>query len=362
MNRQDRQERRDGFAIETTKPFSYWLTTLCGKFILFANIVGEGFAGAGLPYPESPVIAGVTFASSTTILRKALGSDNWPMTWCDDDTLFTAYGDGWGFEPRIATKLSQGFARIVGLPPDFKGINVRSPSGERSGDGRAGPKASGMLLVDGLLYMWVRNTSNSTIAWSSDRGATWQWGFRFTESFGCPAFLNFGKNYAGARDEFVYTYSADGPSAYEAYDGIVLARVAKSKITERDAYEFFKGMDNTGRPLWTTDLKSRKPVFVYAGHCERIEVVYDRGIKRYLMALGFNHESGWGLFDAPEPWGPWTTAFYTERWDIPGTHGYRLPTKWISPDGKTLYLVFSGTSAGGYDAFCVRRMTLTPSP
>jgi hypothetical protein len=314
------------------------------------------------PYPQSKVIAGVTFASPSTIIRKAIGSDNWPITWTDDDALFTAYGDGWGFEPRIKTKLSQGFARIEGFPPDFQAATVRSASGERIGDGQKGAKASGMLMAGGVLYMWVRNTGNSTMVWSPDRGATWTWGFRFTESFGCPAFLNFGKNYEGARDKFVYTYSSDGPSAYESYDGIVLARVPKDKITERSAYEFFRGADPAGKPLWTPNLADRKSVFTYAGRCQRADVIYDAGIKRYLMALGFDHESGWGIFDAPEPWGPWTTAFCTDRWDVPGTHGYRLPTKWISPDGKTLHLVFSGTTAGGYDAFCVRRMTLTLSP
>jgi len=317
---------------------------------------------AAPPYPRSTVVAEVTFASSSTIVRRAIGSDNWPITWAGDDSLFTAYGDGWGFEPRLKTKLSLGFARVVGFPPDFRGINARSPGAERRGEGPKGPKASGMLMVNGILYMWVRNTSNSTIAWSADRGAMWSWGFRFTESFGCPTFLNFERNYEGARDGFVYVYSQDGPGAYEAYDGVVLARVPKGKITDRGAYEFFQGTGGAGDSFWTNDIAKRKPAFVYHGHCERAEVIYNPGIKRYLMALGFNHESGWGLFDAPQPWGPWTTAFFTERWDIPGTHGYRLPTKWISADGGTLYLVFSGTSSGGYDAFCVRQLTLTLSP
>ena len=40
-----------------------------------------------------------------TIVRKALDSDNWPITWGDDDQLYTAYGDGRGFEPFVKTKL-----------------------------------------------------------------------------------------------------------------------------------------------------------------------------------------------------------------------------------------------------------------
>ena len=38
---------------------------------------------------------------------------------------------------------------------------------ETLGDGAKGKKASGMLMVDGVLYMWVRNAGNSQLAWST---------------------------------------------------------------------------------------------------------------------------------------------------------------------------------------------------
>ena len=164
------------------------------------------------PYPPSSVIRAIHFDDESAIVRKAPDSDNWPITWGDDDHLYTAYGDGHGFEPLIKPKLSLGFARVEGGPADFRGFNIRSETGERVGNGVNGVKASGMLMIDGTLYMLVRNTKNSTLAWSTDHGVTWTWGFTFDTSFGCPAFLNFGRNYAGARDDFVYVYSQDGPA------------------------------------------------------------------------------------------------------------------------------------------------------
>ena len=97
------------------------------------------------PYPPSPVIRGIHWAPKESIIRKARGSDTWPMTWADDDAQYTAYGDGQGFEPFVPEKLSLGFARVVGPPEDFAGINIRSATGERKGDGARGEKASGML-------------------------------------------------------------------------------------------------------------------------------------------------------------------------------------------------------------------------
>ncbi|MFB3827929.1 MAG: serine hydrolase [Bryobacteraceae bacterium] len=305
------------------------------------------------PYPQSPVIREVVFAPPETITRAAIGSDNWPLTWADDGDIYTVYGDGWGFEPRLPVKLSLGLARISGPPAAYKAVNLRSATAERPGDGKKGPKTSGMLAVDGAIYMWVRNVGNAQLAWSEDHGKTWQWGFKLTESFGSPAFLNFGRNYAGARDGYVYTYSQDGPSAYESDDALALARVPRKRIREREAYEFFARLEK-GRPVWTRDIAKRGPVFSYPGACQRVDAVYHPGLKRYLLLLGQNQESGWGIYDAPEPWGPWTTAFHTDRWDLPGTHGYRLPAKWI--EGNSMYLVFSGVKE--YDAFCLRRMEL----
>src|SRR5439155_17838643 len=87
------------------------------------------------PYPPSPVITGVTWAPKDTIVRRAKGSDNWPLTWADDGHLYTAYGDGNGFEPFLKEKLSLGLARVEGGPADVRGGNLRSPTVEQPGDG-----------------------------------------------------------------------------------------------------------------------------------------------------------------------------------------------------------------------------------
>jgi hypothetical protein len=51
---------------------------------------------------------------------------------------------------------------------------------------------------------------------------------------------------------------------------------------------------------------------------------------------------GFAIYDAPEPWGPWTTAYFTEAWDVgPGETG-SFPTKWMSADGRSVALVLLG--------------------
>lgn len=312
------------------------------------------------PYPPSSVITGIEWAPVKSIERRAKGGDNWPITWGDDDQLYTAYGDGRGFEPFVEKKLSLGLCRVTGGPGDFHGFNLRSRDIERTGGGASGAKASGILMVDGVLYLLVRNTGNAQLAWSRDRGQTWTWAeWKFTSSFGCPTFLNYGRNYADARDSFVFVVSHDNDSAYKPADGMVLARVPRTAISQRSQYEFFAGLNADSEPAWTADITQRQPVMTHPGRCYRSGLSYNASLKRYLWCQTIpggdtRFAGGFAIYDAPEPWGPWTTVFFTEEWDVGPGETSSIPTKWISSDGSDIHLVFSGD-----DCFSVRRASLT---
>ena len=311
------------------------------------------------PYPASNVITGIEWVPASSIVRRARGSDNWPLTWADDDCLYAAYGDGRGFKPFAGSKLSMGLARIRGPADNFTGENLRSPSLERRGDGGKGTKASGLLMVGGRLYLLARNAGNSQLAWSDDHGRTWTWSdWKFTESFGCPTFLNFGRNYAQARDEFVYIYSHDSGSAYKPADRMVLARARSACLNTREAYEFFAGFGANGEPAWSVDVARLAAVFKYPGRCYRSGISYNSAIKRYLWCQTIpggdtRYQGGFAIYDASQPWGPWTTVFYTESWDVGPGETSSIPPKWISRDGRTIHLVFSGN-----DHFSVRQARL----
>jgi len=338
------------------------------------NLPNDTDAKAGLsqigtiaPYPPSPVIRSITWAAASTIVRKATGSDCWPITGGNDGNLYTAYGDGNGFDPKTPVKLSLGFAKVGGPATSFSGLNIRSSSGEQMGSGKSAKKPSGMLMVNGTLYMWARNANlngaQCQLAWSSDHAVTWTWGsWKFAE-FGYLTFLNFGNNYSPARDGYVYAFSHDNPSAYTASDRMVLLRVLQSQIKNRAAYQFFKSLDSSGNPAWTSDINQRGAVFTHPQRCLRSGITYDSALHRYLWWQQIPNsptdpdtrfKGGFGIYDAPNPWGPWTTAYFIKNWDVGPGETASFPTKWISADGKTLYLVFSGN-----DSFSVRKATVT---
>ena len=95
-------------------------------------------------------------------------------------------------------------------------------------------------------------------------------------------FVNYGRNYAGARDEFVYAYSHDDPRADTPADRFILMRAPKSRLTERAAWEFFAKHDAFGQPVWTHNSDERGAVFENEGACLRSAMTYCAPLKRYL--------------------------------------------------------------------------------
>ena len=332
------------------------------------------------PYPASEAIADLRWDDDIVRLGGERAGDNWPMAWGDDGLLYTSLGDGYGFAPRDRD-YTLALATVSGTPPNHGAWDLPSDIDTLVGWGQDGIKASGMIMVGGTLYLWVRNYvvgvdangepdwRHSRLACSDDRGRTWKWAdWHLSDGFGCPEFVQFGPNYAGARDGFVYVVSQDGNSAYDLDPGIALARVPVGDVMRREAYEFYAGLDGTGRPEWCGDLTNRAPIFSDPHGTQRVAITYNAPLRRYFLTTahgvpnGIPHTPALGVFDAPEPWGPWTTVYYNDEWSEQGwmIH-HKFPTKWMSRDGKSMWLVFSGQHREGGIDYCLlaRRAVLT---
>jgi hypothetical protein len=331
-----------------------------GLAILALSDAPASSAGVAPPYPPSPVITSLQWHE---VVNLGTDNDNWPVTWADDDHVYTAGGDGDGFGgPR-----GNWICRVLGEPPALAGENITRIS---TASGAAGTKGSGLLSIDGTLYLWARNAdgmgNHAQLGWSTDHGNTWTWGATFTR-LGYPTFINFGRDYDGARDGFVYTVSHDDSSAYTPSDRFLLLRVPRESITDAGAWEYFAGTGGSGQPLWSADESERAAVFTHVnggeGRCARSGIAYHALLGRYLWWQQYPHDGGdvdtrfsggFGVYDAPEPWGPWTTVYFTPDWDQgPGETG-GFCTKYTSTDGETLWLVYSGN-----DNLRLRRATIT---
>ncbi|MBE9516069.1 MAG: fibronectin type III domain-containing protein, partial [Proteobacteria bacterium] len=343
-------------------------TSLC--FLLFT---AASFAAA--VYPQSDTITGIEFYMDTLKTRapgndKGAGdSDNWTITWADDGHQYTSFGDGVGFKTTNTTRASLGVARIEGDKDTYSAFDVFK-TGDASG-GWAG-KSLGIVSVDGTLYMF-RNGVGSTggafiqteLYASTNHGSSWtftgvKWTFNYDlkEGFFSPTFLQFGQDYQGARDDYVYIYAPENHSSKwnVQYPGeINLIRVPRNSISNQSSYEFYAGADANGTPVWSTNLNSRQPVFTDATNgVMRTSVSYNPGLGRYILTtqqVNRFQTSDYhiGVYEASEPWGPWKTVLF-ENASVPGpglntgakTVYWNFSNKWLSQDGKNFVMVYTG--------------------
>lgn len=344
----------------------------------FALSIGCGVAAKAqnAPYPQSRVITRLTFDPNTIEIGNGKNTngtvgvgDNWPGTWGDDGAYYVSYGDGAGFKSR-GKRFTIGFAKLTGNPPAITAEDIPSDGDTIAGGGRTGIKSSGAIMVNRTIYMFVRNYKvdgdyrHARLAWSNDHQKTWTWSdWYFSDTFGCPEFVQYGPNYAGARDGYVYIGSQSNNDAYEFTSDIVMARVPRNKISDRAAYEFFAGLDEKGAPTWSADIARRKPIFTDPRGTQRVSMAYNKGLKRYIMTASHRvgdgpYSSSLGIFEAPEPWGPWHTVYYDDHFSGNyRTYHHRFPTPWMSKNGKTMWLLYSGLDGDLYTV-CLKKATL----
>jgi Carbohydrate binding module (family 6) len=77
-------------------------------------------------------------------------------------------------------------------------------------------------------------------------------------------------------------------------------------------------------------------------------VSYNSGIGRYILTTEHtkSHAGNLGNFDAPEPWGPWTTVGYYSNWQgFDNPFYWNFSNKWLSEDGLDFTLIFTGVKA-----------------
>lgn len=334
------------------------------------TVVSSLSAQSKAPYGPSPVIKDVAWHFKHLIRLANTpgkgGSDIWPTTWGPDGSIYTSWGDGGGFRGASDNtgRVSLGFGRIIGSPPRVKGVDVWGyyPKYAKHPATFCG-KSDSILSVDGILYAWVGSWYNPSrldfvhcaqnpsppqyrLAWSRDLGATWtlsRW--KVEEPPGrmklSGSFLNFGENYAGARDRYVYEYTTIAKGGYRTYLFRILPANLEKDPRTPGVYQYYAGPG----PAWSADRAKARPVFVDPNDRHITHVVYDPGLRRYIASVQGRSVGQTGLFDAPQPWGPWTTIAYYQNWGGFGDRealGVDFPAKWISRDGKTLWAVFAG--------------------
>jgi len=341
------------------------------------------------PFPPSKLIRRAVFAKPRP--HKGDG-DMWPITWAADGFLYGGAGDNsgspmnfWRIHGEDGGPWAFHLELVDNMPIDPKAWCQRPRV-----DPARGVKPASLLGMDGMLYFAVElhnygenpafnrqcNVSSFIIT-TRDWGKTWDREATppdfFTGRLASPHFIQFGRDYAGARDGFIYAHfpaGRDGKSYWCNADFLLLGRVLQGRLLARDAWEFHAGTDASGNPLWTRDGEGAAPVFEYPLMTGEDHCSWNPGLRRYLLG-NFSFMDGktleprpyhqcWPesvapsqltLFEAPEPWGPWSLFHRDDDWGTVGDYQPSFPVKWMSADGKRMYMVSAG-SLDDYNFTC----------
>jgi hypothetical protein len=125
-------------------------------------------------------------------------------------------------------------------------------------------------------------------------------------------------------------------------------------------YEFFAGNDEKGNPVWTNNFRKIKPLLEWNNNMGCVTVTYNAPLKKFLMCVtdGGNTCSKMNTYilESDKITGTWKLVTYMKDF---GEQAYfvNIPSKFISADGKTAWLLYSGNFAPDWNG-----MKIMPNP
>lgn len=366
------------------------------------------------PFRNSSEYYGIKFLG---IKSGFLCGDTWYPTWASDDKLYSPWTDGttngvnsWssGFSnPGIIDdtgnpirKATTGHAVITGEDPlnltiDVLGLHQADPYPY------GGRYPCGSLLYNGIWYYGtyclspygITRYGDQMINWpqlgpfvgfrySTDNGKTWtdtphtpdkplfgEHGLGgYPVKIGSPHFVDFGKNMEHSPDGKAYlvAHGADindkNPRFWNASwingDQIYLLRVIPEieNMNNPSAYEFYAGKDKQGNEVWTNDFKKTVPLLEWDNNMGCVTITYFAPLKKYFMCVtdGGNTcaQMNTYILESDSLTGEWKLVTYMKNF---GEQAYfvNFPSKFISRDGKTAWLLYSGNFATDWNGVSI---------
>jgi hypothetical protein len=398
-----------GVTQSTTYPYVLTALNSSGGTVSTQNlsVTTPPFAANGDPaYCPSSSIAGIVPNWSAGITQ-ANGSDLWSQTLGSDGDQYGFFGDGGGFGGSNTNGFASfGIAAITDSTPGkisdavnvYGGLNTEhaaSISGKATGILEIGPVGSEEFYALAGTKPCASpgdechgGSNNQNIVYSDSNAWTWtdnapNWTFcvaSVQDNTFCPGtFLQNGAGYSGNTDGWVYLYGTTSsayngtpPAGTPAYTYLWRVPKSRSSILSATAYEAFTGFNADGTPSWSPAesfslLKGvMQPVFYDSqqgvGSGKPLPmglsaVTYNAALGRYIASAEalINQVA---FYDAPNPWGPWTSIGYYQAnpstnaggWGNFGQNtpwgsmhgdglGVNFIDKWMSSNGQTMWVV-----------------------
>ncbi len=379
-----------------------WIEAAVQDGAHFRPFVWPSQPPADCPFEPSEDIVGIAFLGVHSDYHLA---DTWYPSWASDGNLYSPWTDG--SVPRLDDSRESSNSGHSGHPASMTTTGQAVMEGDdplnlkiyslglftATAAPYQGRYPCGSLVHDGIWYYGTYCLAPAGLARYGDQAFNWPWlgpfvGFRtstdlgrtwkatphtpdkplfgetgmwgYPVKIGAPHFVDFGKNMEHSPDGKAYlvAHGAVDPDPKPRFanlswisgDQIYLLRVTPGieNINDASKYEFFAGCDAAGQAIWTGDFDKIEPLIDWNNNCGCVTITYNAPLKKYLMCV----TDGWPtcarmnsyILEADAITGPWRLVTYMKDF---GQQGYflNLPTKFISADGRTAWLCYSGNFA-----------------
>jgi len=343
------------------------------------------------PFPSSGSFFGLEFTGRHAEYTDA---DTWYPSWAADGKMYSPFTDGKVGAISVSSggkDAATGHAVIEGDDP----LNLKvTPLGTWPGSPEPyeGRYPCGSLVHNGVWYYGTYALLNAAygLNWpvlgptpgffvSTDFGKTWKnpphtcepGNALFPEpakkggpvKIGAPHFVDFGKNMEHSPDGKAYLVGQGAVQqdmedrvanlSWITADQAYLCRVTPSPEAINDAskYEYFGGLDSSGKPVWTNDFSKIKPLVEWNNNMGCVTITYNAPLRRYFMCVTDGGNTVWKftthILEAAAITGPWRIV--TDMKDF-GEQAYfvNIPSKFISADGGTFWLCYAANFTNGW--------------
>lgn len=354
---------------------------------------------ADCPIAKSETLIELVFTDRHAEYTKA---DTWYPTWASNGNMYSPWTDGVvnglrsdSADKRTYPEATTGHATIIGDDPLHLKIEDHALHTSAAAPYQ-GRYPAGSLVYNGVWYYGTYCLSGGQI--KKHKGVTYNWpwlgpfvGFRYSKDFGktwtetpctpekplfgehslkgepvkigAPHFVDFGKNMEHSPDGKAYLVAhgaSDGMNRRFGYnswitgDEVYLLRVTPTieNMNDPTKYEFFDGT------RWTHDFGKIKPIVSWRDKMGCVTMTYNAPLRKYLMCVTDGMTTGRRyntyILESDTMTGPFKMVHYLKEF---GEQGYfvNFPSKFISKDGKTLWLSYSGNFATNWDGHKVKK-------
>lgn len=373
------------------------------EILKFEPFVWASELPADCPFIQSDEFTGIKFLGIKSGYHYG---DTWYPSWAENDTMYSPWTDGrtkrldgytdWSQSWVDSVHITTGQGVIIGDDPLSMtaysiGLDKSSPASPYRGR-----YPCGSLVYNGVWYYGTYCLDPNGRTQYGDDIINWPWigpfvGFRHSSDYGhrwtvcphtpakplfgetgkngypvkigAPHFVDFGKNMEHSPDGKAYlvAHGADINDAKWRFwnaswitgDQVYLIRVTPSieNINDASKYEFYGGKDVSGEPIWTNDFEKIKPLLEWNNNMGCVTITYNAPLKKYLMCVtdGGNTVSKMNTYilESDKIDGDWKIVNYMKDF---GEQAYfvNIPSKFISKDGKQMWLLYSGNFSAGW--------------